>query len=109
MYTFEQIGERGFNNLDKNHIFNIGQVNNPATITAIQSYAFSVGENKSHTINIYTETPITTIGAEYPFGTSNRNTINLYTSSSEVIAQFRNYVNQVTIYLNGSSTPLTAE
>lgn len=107
--VLEIVGTRGLNNLDQNHTFNIGQVSNPATITAIQSYAFSVGENKSHTINIYTETPITTIGAEYPFGTSNRNTINLYTSSSEVIAQFRNYVNQVTIYLNGSSTPLTAE
>ena len=109
MYVLEQVGARGLNNLDKNHVFNIGQVSNPATINTIQSYAFSVGENKSHTINIYTETPITTIGAEYPFGTSNRNIINLYTSSSEVIAQFRNYVNQVTIYLNGSLTPLTSE
>ena len=107
--ALEIVGTRGLNSLDQNHIFNIGQVNNPVTLSEIQSYAFSVSENKSHTINLYTETPITTIGAEYPFGTSNRNVINLYTSSSEVVAQFRNYVNQVTIYLNGSSTPLTAE
>lgn len=99
------INNRAFNKLAYSHIFNIGQNdttgqnNYTSVISLIGNYAFnSVTTGVNHTINIYTNTRITNIGATYPFGqSSNKNTINLYTTNPDVIDQFRTYANDAII------------
>jgi hypothetical protein len=98
------INNRAFNKLAYSHIFNIGQNdavghNYTSVINLIGNYAFnSTKTGVNHVINIYTNTVITNIGGTAPFGTGKVNTINLYTTNSDVINQFRTYANDAIIY-----------
>ena len=109
------INKRAFNKLAQTHTFNLGQDdqtgqhNYTSVINLIDNYAFASTNNSvTHTINIYTNSTIRNIGSTYPFGQSQRNTINVYTTNPDVINQFKTYASDAIIYDALNNTQITA-